>query len=133
MKRASVLLRLIALLLCPSPVLAQAYPGRRVRLVVPSWAGGAPDIVARAAGQRLAAAGGQPVIVDNRAGASGMIGAEGVARAPADGTMLLMATPPGVAGNHHLFSKVGYNPERDFAPITLVALTPFVIAADPGV
>jgi len=71
--------------------------------------------------------------VDNRAGASGMIGAEAVARAPADGTMLLMATPPEVAVNHHLFSKVGYNPERDFAPITLVAVTPLVIAAYPGV
>ncbi len=133
MKRASVLLRLIALLLCPSPVLAQAYPGKPVRIVVPYSAGGGTDIVARAVGQRLADAWGQPVIVDNRAGASGMIGAEAVARAPADGTMLLMATPPEVAVNHHLFSKVGYNPERDFAPITLVAVTPLVIAAYPGV
>ncbi len=133
MKRASVLLRLIALLLCPSPVLAQAYPGKPVRIVVPYSGGGGTDIVARAVGQRLADAWGQPVIVDNRAGASGMIGAEAVARAPADGTMLLMATPPEVAVNHHLFSKVGYNPERDFAPITLVAVTPLVIAAYPGV
>ena len=133
MKRTSVLLRLIALLLCPSPVLAQAYPGKPVRIVVPYSAGGGTDIVARAVGQRLADAWGQPVIVDNRAGASGMIGAEAVARAPADGTMLLMATPPEVAVNQHLFSKVSYNPERDFAPITLVAVTPLVIVAYPGV
>ena len=133
MKRTSVLLRLIALLLCPSPVLAQAYPGKPVRIVVPYSAGGGTDIVARAVGQKLADAWGQPVIVDNRAGASGMIGAEAVARAPADGTMLLMATPPEVAVNQHLFSKVSYNPERDFAPITLVAVTPLVIAAYPGV
>ncbi len=133
MKRTSVLLRLIALLLCPSPVLAQAYPGKPVRIVVPYSAGGGTDIVARAVGQKLADAWGQPVIVDNRAGASGMIGAEAVARAPADGTMLLMATPPEVAVNQHLFSKVSYNPERDFAPITLVAVTPLVIVAYPGV
>ncbi len=133
MKRTSVLLRLIALLLCPSPVLAQAYPGKPVRIVVPYSAGGGTDIVARAVGQRLADAWGQPVIVDNRAGASGMIGAEAMARAPADGTMLLMATPPEVAVNQHLFSKVSYNPERDFAPITLVAVTPLVIVAYPGV
>jgi len=133
MKRTSVLLRLIALLLCPSPVLAQAYPGKPVRIVVPYSAGGGTDIVARAVGQKLADAWGQPVIVDNRAGASGMIGAEAMARAPADGTMLLMATPPEVAVNQHLFSKVSYNPERDFAPITLVAVTPLVIVAYPGV
>src|SRR5260221_13059665 len=115
MKRASVLLRLIALLLCPSPVLAQAYPGKPVRIVVPYSAGGGTDIVARAVGQRLADAWGQPGIVDNRAGASGMIGAQAVARDPPDGTMLLMATPPEGAVNHYLVSKVGYKPERDFA------------------
>src|SRR5260221_6804865 len=101
MKRASVLLRLIALLLCPFPVLAQAYPGKPVRIVVPYSAGGGTDIVARAVGQRLADAWGQPVIADNRAGASGMISAEAVGTVPADGSMLLMATPPEVAGNHH--------------------------------
>jgi tripartite-type tricarboxylate transporter receptor subunit TctC len=62
-----------------------------------------------------------------------MIGAEAVARAPADGYTLLMATPPEVAVNHHLYSKVSYNPERDFAPITLVAVTPLVIVVHPGV
>src|SRR5260221_9617536 len=106
MKRASVLLRLIALLLCPFPVLAQAYPGKPVRIVVPYSAGGGTDIVARAVGQRLADAWGQPVIVDNRAGASGMIGAEAGARTPAHRTMLLMATPPEVPWNHPLFSRV---------------------------
>jgi tripartite-type tricarboxylate transporter receptor subunit TctC len=73
------------------------------------------------------------VIVDNRVGASGMIGADAVAKASADGYTLLMATPPEIAVNHFLFAKVAYNPERDFAPITLVAVTPLVIATYPGV
>src|SRR5437899_991338 len=133
MKLTEILLRLIAFLACSSQIFAQAYPTKPVRIIVPYSAGGGTDIVARAVGQKLADAWGQPVIVDNRAGASGMIGAEAVAKAPADGTTFLMATPPEVAVNHHLFSKVSYNPERDFAPITLVAVTPLVIAAYPGV
>src|SRR2546427_9899527 len=125
------------LVLCAAPfaaaAFAQAYPGKPVRIIVPYSAGGGTDIVARAVGQKLSEAWGQSVIVDNRAGASGMIGAEAVAKAPADGYTLLMATPPEVAVNHHLYSKVSYSPERDFAPITLVAVTPLVIAVHPDV
>ncbi len=124
---------LIALFAWSSQLFAQAYPGKPIRIIVPYSAGGGTDIVARAVGQKLSEAWGQPVIVDNRAGAGGMIGAEAVARAPADGYTLLMATPPEVAVNHHLYSKVSYNPERDFAPITLVAVTPLVIVVHPGV
>jgi len=123
---------LIALLAC-SQALAQGYPAKPVRIVVPYSAGGGTDIVARTVGQKLAEKWGQPVIVDNRVGASGMIGAEAVAKAPPDGYTLLMATPPEIAVNHFLFTKVAYNPERDFAPITLVAVTPLVIATYPGV
>jgi tripartite-type tricarboxylate transporter receptor subunit TctC len=133
MKRTSALPCLIALFLCASPVLAQSYPGKPVRIIVPYSAGGGTDIVARAVGQKLNELWGQSVLVENRAGASGMIGAEAVAKAPADGYTLLMATPAEVATNHHLYSKVSYNPERDFAPITLVAITPLVIAVNPGV
>ncbi len=124
---------LIALFAWSSQLFAQAYPGKPIRIIVPYSAGGGTDIVARAVGQKLNEAWGQSVIVDNRAGASGMIGAEAVAKAPADGYTLLMATPPEVAVNHHLYSKVSYSPERDFAPITLVAVTPLVIATHPGV
>jgi tripartite-type tricarboxylate transporter receptor subunit TctC len=112
---------------------AQSYPGKPVRIIVPYSAGGGTDIVARAVGQKLGEIWGQSVIVDNRAGASGMIGAEAAARASADGYTLLMATPAEVATNHHLYSKVSYNPERDFAPITLVAVTPLVVAVNPDV
>jgi len=124
---------LIALFAWSSQLFAQAYPGKPIRIIVPYSAGGGTDIVARAVGQKLNEAWGQSVIVDNRAGASGMIGAEAVAKAPADGYTLLMATPPEVAVNHHLYGKVSYSPERDFAPITLVAITPLVIATHPGV
>ncbi len=124
---------LIAAFAWSSQLLAQAYPGKPIRIIVPYSAGGGTDIVARAVGQKLSEAWGQSVIVDNRAGASGMIGAEAVAKAPADGYTLLMATPPEVAVNHHLYSKVSYSPERDFAPITLVAVTPLVIAVHPDV
>ncbi len=123
---------LFALLACSFQVLAQSYPAKPVRIVVPYSAGGGTDIVARAVGQKLAERWGQSVIVDNRVGASGMIGADAVAKAPADGSTLLMATPPEIAVNHFLFTKVAYNPERDFAPITLVAVTPLVIATYPG-
>src|SRR5260221_11932043 len=111
MKRASVLLRLIALLLCPSPVLAQAYPGKPVRIVVPYSAGGGTDIVARAVGQRLADAWGQPGLVDNRAGASGMTCAKGGAGTPAGGTIVVRATRPETAVYHRLSRQSAYNPE----------------------
>jgi len=133
MKLVSGLSCVIALFAWSSQLFAQAYPGKPVRIIVPYSAGGGTDIVARAVGQKLSEAWGQSVIVDNRAGASGMIGAEAVAKAPADGYTLLMATPPEVAVNHHLYSKISYRPERDFAPITLIAVTPLVIAVHPGV
>src|SRR5262245_15267153 len=123
----------IALSLAWSTALAQSYPTKAVRIVVPYSAGGGTDIVARAVGQKLSDRWGQSVIVDNRAGASGMIGAEAVAKAAPDGYTLLMATPPEIAVNHFLYPKIAYNPERDFAPITLVAVTPLVIATHPGV
>jgi tripartite-type tricarboxylate transporter receptor subunit TctC len=124
---------LCAVLFSAPAAFAQSYPGKPVRIIVPYSAGGGTDIVARAVGQKLGEIWGQSVIVDNRAGASGMIGAEAAARASADGYTLLMATPAEVATNHHLYSKVSYNPERDFAPITLVAVTPLVVAVNPDV
>ncbi len=119
--------------LAATAAFAQSYPARAIRIIVPFSAGGGTDIVARAVGQKLSDSWGQPVIVDNRAGAGGMIGADAVAKSPADGYTLLMASPAEIAVNHHLYAKVSYDPERDFAPITLVAITPLVIAAYPGV
>jgi tripartite-type tricarboxylate transporter receptor subunit TctC len=122
-----------ALLLSAAQAFAQAYPSKPVRIVVPYSAGGGTDIVARAVGQKLAEKWGQSVIVDNRVGANGIIGADAVAKAPADGYTLLMSTPAEVSTNPHLYANIPYNAERDFAPVTLIAVTPLVVAVNPGV
>jgi len=112
---------------------AQSYPAKGVRIIVPFSAGGGTDLVARAVGQKLAERWGQPVVVENRVGAGGMIGADAVAKSAPDGYTLLMCSPQEVAVNHHVYPKVPYDPQRDFAPITLVTVTPLVIAVNPGV
>jgi tripartite-type tricarboxylate transporter receptor subunit TctC len=123
----------VVLLACAPQVLAQSYPVRPVRIVVPYSAGGGTDITARAVGQKLNEKWGQSVVVDNRVGANGIIGADAVAKASADGYTLLMSTPAEVSTNPHLYPKIPYNAEKDFAPITLVAVTPLVVAVNPGV
>jgi len=112
---------------------AQSYPSRPVRIVVPYSAGGGTDIVARTVGQKLADKWKQSVIVDNRVGANGIIGADAVAKAPADGYTLLMSSPAEVSTNPHLYANIPYNAERDFAPVSLIAVTPLVVAVNPGV
>jgi tripartite-type tricarboxylate transporter receptor subunit TctC len=125
----------LAALACISTVRAPAenYPAKPVRIVVPYSPGGSTDILARAIGQKLGEAWRQSVVVENRVGASGMIGAEFVARSSGDGYTLLMASPAEIAVNQHVYSKMSYSPERDFAPITLVAIMPHVIVASPVV
>jgi len=123
----------IALSLAWSTALAQSYPTKPVRIVVPYSAGGGTDIVARAVGQKLSDKWGQSVIVDNRVGANGIIGADAVAKASADGLTLLMSTPAEVSTNPHLYANIPYNAQRDFAPITLITITPLVVAVNPGV
>ena len=130
---ASLLAICLALAAAP-PVWAQAsYPSKPIRMIVPFPPGGLTDFLARLTAQKLSEALGQQVLVENRTGASGMIGADAVAKAPADGYTLLVASPAEIAVNHYLYAKVPYNPERDFAPITLLGVTPLVIAAHPSV
>lgn len=102
------------------PVLAQAqtYPAKPVTFVVPFAAGSATDQLARALGQSFTEQTGQSVVVDNRAGASGMIAAQYVAKAAADGYMVLITTNTTHAANEHLYRKLPYDPVKDFAPIT---------------
>ena len=114
------------------PAAAQTYPAKPVRLVVPFPPGGGTDLVGRTLAQRLTETLGQTVIVDNRAGAGGVIGAEHVARAPADGYTLLMGTPGPLTINPNL-RKVPYDPERDFAPISAATVSPFVLVVHPSV
>jgi len=121
------------LMLAAAPLAgAQGYPVKPVRLIVPFAAGGGTDLVARALAARLAEAFGQPVVVDNRAGAGGVIGADLVAKAAPDGYTLLMGTPGSLTINPSLSARVPYDTLRDFAPISLVTISPFVLVVHPG-
>jgi tripartite-type tricarboxylate transporter receptor subunit TctC len=111
---------------------AQNYPTKTVRLVVPLVAGGPTDLLARLMAQRLSERLGQQVIVDNRPGAGGNIGAEMVAKSPADGYTLFMGTSGPMSINVSIYSKIGYHPARDFAPVVLAATAPFVVVVHPA-
>ena len=104
-----------------------AWPSKPVKIVVPFAPGGTTDILARAVAPELAKAFGQPFVVENRGGAGGNIGAEQVAKAPADGYTLLMGTVGTHGINKSLYTKLAYDPQKDFAPITLVAGVPNVM------
>ena len=112
---------------------AQGYPSKPIRLVVPYPAGGPLDIMARAIGQKLTEAWSQPVIVDNRAGAGGNIGADLVAKAAPDGYTLLMGAVATQAINPALYSKIPYDAAKDFAPVALVAQVPNILVVNPAV
>jgi len=128
------LLRLVlaAFLLAPLGAIAQSWPSKPVRIVVPYPAGGSGDIVARATGQKMSEGLGQQVIVDNRPGANGNIGTEAVARSAADGYTLLLATDIQFAISPALGVKLPYDPGKDFEPISLVAFVELVLAAHPS-
>jgi tripartite-type tricarboxylate transporter receptor subunit TctC len=108
------------------------YPARPVRLIVPYPPGGSTDFIARVISERLTERLGQPVIVDNRGGAATVIGTELAARAPADGYTLLVGTVTTLAVNPALKSKLPYHPERDFAPVSMLAAQPYLLAAHPS-
>ena len=110
---------------------ANAWPDRPVKMIVPYAAGGGTDVLARVMADRLGDALGQRFIAENRPGAGGMIGAEVVAKAAADGYSLLVSSPAEIAINQHVYKKISYDPLKDLAPITLIAWTPLVITAHP--
>ena len=118
--------------IAPSLVCAQAYPAKPIRIIVSYPAGGANDIVARSVGQKLSEILGASIVVDNRSGAGGTIGADIAAKAPADGYTLLMA-----AGAHalapSLYSKLPYDIARDFAPVSLCATSTYLLVVHPSV
>ena len=125
------LLRLVlaALMLTAGPVFAQGtYPSKQVRIVVPFPAGGSADILCRLVGEKLSATWGQPVIIDNRAGAGGNVGAEILYRAEPDGYTLLCSPPGPLSINHNLYKALSYDWTR-FVPIGVLALVPNVITA----
>jgi tripartite-type tricarboxylate transporter receptor subunit TctC len=125
----------IAAALAPLAVTAQqpvAFPTRPVTLVVPFPPGGGTDTGARLIAQQLSTKWGQPVVIDNRGGAGGIVGADAVARAKPDGYTLLMGNVGTQAINPPLYGKLPYDPEKAFAPISLVADLPIVLVTYPG-
>ncbi len=118
-------------LLVSTAVVAQDFPNKPVRIIVPFSAGGATDIVARAVAQKLGESWGQTFVVDNRVGAGGNIGADIVAKSPADGYTILMTSGSIVTANQHIYKKLTYNAEKDFAAVTNVASGPQAIVVHP--
>jgi tripartite-type tricarboxylate transporter receptor subunit TctC len=112
---------------------AQSWPARPIRLMVPYPAGGGADLLARAVAQPLSEALGQPIVIDNRAGANGIIGTDAVAKAAPDGYTLLLGNIGPNAINQALYSRLPYDCVKDFAPIAELATTPHVLAVNPSV
>lgn len=126
---------LIFLLLAVSSSLAgaQGFPAKLVRIVVPFPPGAATDTVTRLVAQRLSEVWGQPVLVDNKPGAGSILGAETVARAPADGYTIFLGHIGTHGANPALYEKLPYDPVRDFAPVTLLVTIPNFVAVHPAV
>ena len=119
--------------LAPALAAAQAFPSKPVKIIVPFAAGGTTDVVARLLGQKLTEAWGQTVIVENKAGAGGNIGADSVAKSPADGYTILMTSGSIVTANQYIYKNLTYDPAKDLVPITNVAAGPLLIAVHPSV
>lgn len=129
MKRvAFVLLAALAV-----PAWAQSdFPSKPLRVLVPTTAGGVPDVLARAVGQRMSESLGQPVVVENRAGAGGILAAEAVLKSPADGHTLFLGDTGNYAVSAALYAKFPYDVEKDFVPVVLAAAPPVYLVANPG-
>jgi tripartite-type tricarboxylate transporter receptor subunit TctC len=127
------LLIAVGLACAASASVAQTYPTKPVRMIAPYPAGGTSDTIARILGQKLTEAWGQQVVVDNRSGVGGSIGAEAAAKAPPDGYTLLVGNNQPVAVNISVYKKIGYDPLRDFTPITLAVTAPQLVVVHPSV
>jgi tripartite-type tricarboxylate transporter receptor subunit TctC len=113
--------------------LAQPYPSKPIRIVVPYAAGGTSDILARQVGPKLAEAWGQPVVVENRPGANGNVGADHVAKSAPDGYTLLLTDVGGLVISASVYPKLPFNPAKDFSPVVMVSYSPHVLAVHPSV
>ena len=119
--------------LAATPACAQPYPDKPIRVIVPVPAGGTPDVVARMVAPGLSALLGQQLVIDNRGGAGGLIGAELAAKAAPDGYTLFFSSPGSLTILPHMHKTVGYDTLRDFAPVSLVAIGPFLLITHPSV
>ncbi|HEV7390306.1 MAG TPA: tripartite tricarboxylate transporter substrate-binding protein, partial [Burkholderiales bacterium] len=123
---------LLAAFACSGAVWAQAYPTKSVRVIVPQAPGGGNDTIARLVAQRLSQTLKQQVVVDNRAGAGGMIAAETVAKAPPDGYTLLLGNVATLTIIPNVQKKVPYDPFKDFEPVSLIASAPLLVVVHPS-
>ena len=114
-------------------VLAQSYPSKSLRFIVPYPPGGGTDLLARALGKKLSEMWGQPVVIDNRAGAAGIVGTELAAKAPPDGYTIVLGFVGAISINPGLYSKLPYDPVKDFVPVTLATSYPLVLSVHPAV
>ena len=124
----------LSLVLCPALAFGQAsYPNRPVKMIVPFAPGGASDFVARIISPRLSEALGQSIVIENKPGASGNIGMEAAAKAPADGYTIYLGNIGTIAINPAVFHDLSVNPQKDFIPVTIVADVPSILIANPSV
>jgi tripartite-type tricarboxylate transporter receptor subunit TctC len=128
-----LLLASLCLLLPAVPAVAQDYPTKPVRFIVSFPPGGSADLMARSVAQKLTDKFGQTFVVENRAGAGGNIGLDAVAKSPADGYTIGLGAAGALAVNVSLYKTMPFDPVKDFAPVTLLAEIPFVLAANPSV
>ncbi|MBY0270254.1 MAG: tripartite tricarboxylate transporter substrate binding protein [Burkholderiales bacterium] len=127
-----IFIAVVAVFITIAPVIAQNYPTRPVRFIVPFAPGGNTDVQGRLIAQKLTEAWGQQVVVDNRAGAGGTVGVEMLAKAPADGYTIALASFGNILVGPSLFPKLGYDPLKDLAPVVLVSQPPGLLVVNPG-
>ena len=127
-------MKLLVLLIavCSMPVHAQSYPAKPIRIVVPYTAGGPADLLVRGLGQKLNDAWGQQVVVENKPGANEIIAAQDIAKSPADGYNYLLASDAVFSLNGFLYSKLPYDPAKDFAPVGRIVTANLMLVARPG-
>ena len=122
----------IVFLLWAGLATAQTYPSKPIRFIVSFPPGGSSDLIVRAIAPRMSERLGQPVVVENRAGAGGMIGVEAVAKAPPDGYTIGLAAAGALSSNISLYPSMPYHPEKDLAPVSMLAMIPFFLIAHPS-
>jgi tripartite-type tricarboxylate transporter receptor subunit TctC len=126
-------MKILLALLFASSAFAQSYPSKPIRLVVPYAAGGTSDILARQIGPKLTEAWNQPVVVENKTGANGNVGADFVAKSAPDGYTLLLTDVGGLVISASVYPQLPFNPSKDFSPVIMVAYSPHVLAVHPSV
>jgi tripartite-type tricarboxylate transporter receptor subunit TctC len=131
-KRALAILGLLAMAGSGGGALAQEWPVKPIRFIAPNLPGGPTDILARLIGQKLAETLGQPVVIENRAGAAGNIGTEAAAKAPPDGYTLVTGNNATFGANVSLYKRLGFDPVRDFTPVIQVATQPNILVVHPS-